>query len=151
MCCGNCNTQTIEDSDFCPEDGVTQNTDSSMTKERKPFYKKWWVWTIAVITVNLIITAVVILRKDKQLQVYIQLECAIIERQTQKRKTRNALDYQCIAGFWRRRRDLNPRCAHHALLPQQGSPFGLLGTSPCRKKKRYLFAVPENHLIKVLP
>ena len=36
-----------------------------MTKERKPFYKKWWVWTIAVITVNLIITAVVILRKDK--------------------------------------------------------------------------------------
>ena len=65
MCCGNCNTQPIEDSDFCPEDGVTQNTDSSMTKERKPFYKKWWVWTIAVVTVNLIITAVVILRKDK--------------------------------------------------------------------------------------
>ena len=31
---------------------------------------------------------------------------------------------------WRRRRELNPRAASHDLLPFQGSPFGLLGTSP---------------------
>ena len=30
----------------------------------------------------------------------------------------------------RRRRDLNPRAAINDLLPFQGSPFGLLGTSP---------------------
>ena len=30
---------------------------------------------------------------------------------------------------WRRRRDLNPRAAYRSLLPSQGSPFGLLGTS----------------------
>ena len=32
----------------------------------------------------------------------------------------------------RRRRDLNPRAAINDLLPFQGSPFSLLGTSPCR-------------------
>ena len=36
----------------------------------------------------------------------------------------------------RRRRDLNPRAAINDLLPFQGSPFNLLGTSQKEKKKR---------------
>ena len=36
----------------------------------------------------------------------------------------------------RRRRDLNPRAAINDLLPFQGSPFNLLGTSPKAIKKR---------------
>lgn len=65
MCCDNCTTQPIEDSDFCPEDGVTQNCDCSQADVKKPLFKKWWVWTAAVVTLNLIIAAVLILRKDK--------------------------------------------------------------------------------------
>ena len=39
--------------------------------------------------------------------------------------------YQAIKGdCQRRRRDLNPRTAINDLLPFQGSPFSLLGTSP---------------------
>ena len=38
---------------------------------------------------------------------------------------------QAILGdYQRRRRDLNPRAAINDLLPFQGSPFSLLGTSP---------------------
>ena len=65
MCCDNCNTQSIEDSDFCPEDGVTQNSCCSHACVKKLFLKKWWVWTAAVITLNLIVAVVLILRKDK--------------------------------------------------------------------------------------
>ncbi|MFB0920080.1 MAG: hypothetical protein QMB62_04245 [Oscillospiraceae bacterium] len=65
MCCDNCETQSIEDSDFCPEDGVTQKSNSSHADVKKPVYKKWWVWTMAVVTFNLIIAAVLILRKNK--------------------------------------------------------------------------------------
>ena len=35
-----------------------------------------------------------------------------------------------LGDYQRRRRDLNPRAAINDLLPFQGSPFSLLGTSP---------------------
>lgn len=61
-----------EDSDFCTEEGISQNSDSSCCahitlKAKKPFYKKWWVWTIAGATVIITIVAVLSYRKDKQL------------------------------------------------------------------------------------
>lgn len=66
MCCDCCKTQPVDDSDFCPEDGVTRNSCCSHVAEgKKPFYKKWWVWTAAVISLNIIIAAALILRKDK--------------------------------------------------------------------------------------
>lgn len=65
MCCDNCKTQSIEDSDFCPEDGVTQNSSAPEANVKKPLFKKWWVWTSAVVALNLLIAAVLILRKDK--------------------------------------------------------------------------------------
>ena len=37
---------------------------------------------------------------------------------------------QSFEDYQRRRRDLNPRAAINDLLPFQGSPFSLLGTSP---------------------
>ena len=46
---------------------------------------------------------------------------------------------QSFEDYQRRRRDLNPRAAINDLLPFQGSPFSLLGTSPdklAKKKKR---------------
>ena len=43
-------------------------------------------------------------------------------------------NFTCFFEFFkerkRRRWDLNPRAAVNDLLPFQGSPFGLLGTSP---------------------
>ncbi|PKM72777.1 MAG: hypothetical protein CVU91_07035 [Firmicutes bacterium HGW-Firmicutes-16] len=69
MCCEKCNSQTVEDSDFCPEDGVTQNSDSSnyVEKARMPLCKKWWVWTIAGVTLIAGIAAVLSYRKDRQI------------------------------------------------------------------------------------
>lgn len=66
MCCDNCNTQPIEDSDFCPEDDVTQNLSTSKAETKKPVFKKWWVWTAAVVALNLIIATLLILMKDKK-------------------------------------------------------------------------------------
>ena len=40
------------------------------------------------------------------------------------------IDRQMMLIIRRRRRDLNPRAAINDLLPFQGSPFSLLGTSP---------------------
>ena len=65
ICCGNFETQSIEDSDFCSEDGVTKKSDSSHADVKKPVYKKWWVWTMTVVAFDLIIAALLILRKDK--------------------------------------------------------------------------------------
>ena len=39
-----------------------------------------------------------------------------------------------FSRYKRRRRDLNPRAAINDLLPFQGSPFSLLGTSPYKLK-----------------
>ena len=50
----------------------------------------------------------------------------------------------------RRRRDLNPRAAINDLLPFQGSPFSLLGTSPNKLTyKRYLISIPVDTAEKV--
>lgn len=59
MCCKECGTHNIEDSDFCPEDTETRIA-------KTPFYKKWWVWTIASIAVIVSIAAVFSYRRDKQ-------------------------------------------------------------------------------------
>lgn len=67
MSCENIKTQPIEESDFCPEDGVTQHSCCSHFSERKkPFYKKWWVWTIASVALVFSIGAVFSYRRDKQ-------------------------------------------------------------------------------------
>jgi len=65
MCCGYCKTQPADESDFCPEDGVAQSSCCSHACVKKLFFKKWWVWTAAVISLNIIIAVVLILRKDK--------------------------------------------------------------------------------------
>ena len=50
----------------------------------------------------------------------------------------------------RRRRDLNPRAAINDLLPFQGSPFSLLGTSPNKlTNKRYSISIPVDTAEKV--
>ena len=50
----------------------------------------------------------------------------------------------------RRRRDLNPRAAINDLLPFQGSPFSLLGTSPNKLTyKRYLISIQADTAEKV--
>ena len=50
----------------------------------------------------------------------------------------------------RRRRDLNPRTAINDLLPFQGSPFSLLGTSPNKLTyKRYLISIQADTAEKV--
>ena len=50
----------------------------------------------------------------------------------------------------RRRRDLNPRAAINGLLPFQGSPFSLLGTSPNKLTyKRYLISIQADTAEKV--
>ena len=41
----------------------------------------------------------------------------------------------------RRRRDLNPRAAINDLLPFQGSPFGLLGTSPSMAESKFFYFI----------
>ena len=50
----------------------------------------------------------------------------------------------------RRRRDLNPRAAINDLLPFQGSPFSLLGTSPNKlTNKRYSISITVDTAEKV--
>ena len=52
--------------------------------------------------------------------------------------------------FQRRKRDLNPRAAINDLLPFQGSPFSLLGTSPNKlTNKRYSISIPVDTAEKV--
>ena len=54
------------------------------------------------------------------------------------------------SSFKRRRRDLNPRAAINDLLPFQGSPFSLLGTSPNKlTNKRYSISIPVDTAEKV--
>jgi hypothetical protein len=69
MCCKNCETQIVEDSDFCPEDGVMKSPDCAQNskKKAKPFYKEWWVWTIAGATTVISIAVLLTYRKDKRL------------------------------------------------------------------------------------
>ncbi len=70
MCCEKCNSHTVEDSDFCPEDGIAQSSDASNTelkKARTSIFKKWWVWTIAGVTLIAGIAAVLSYKKDRQL------------------------------------------------------------------------------------
>ena len=43
----------------------------------------------------------------------------------------NELSNKNLIPNKRRKRDLNPRAAINDLLPFQGSPFSLLGISPC--------------------
>jgi len=64
--------QIVEDSDFCPEDSVTPISNATRVakvkvKVKKPFYKKWWVWTIAGVTVAIAVVAFFSYRKDNQL------------------------------------------------------------------------------------
>lgn len=64
--------QTVEDSDFSPEDSVTPITSSPRVakvkvKVKKPFYKKWWVWTIAGVTLTIAVVAFFSYRKDNQM------------------------------------------------------------------------------------
>ena len=55
-----------------------------------------------------------------------------------------------IQNLKRRRRDLNPRAAINDLLPFQGSPFSLLGTSPNKlTNKRYSISIPVDTAEKV--
>ena len=63
--------QIVEDVDFSPEDSVTQcccskNAESNVGI-KKPFYKKWWVWTVAGVTVIVAVVAVLSYRKDNQM------------------------------------------------------------------------------------
>ena len=44
-------------------------------------------------------------------------------------------DIYSVPTLWRGRRDLNPRAWFRRLLPEQGSPFGHLGTSAYGMKK----------------
>ena len=67
-----------------------------------------------------------------------------------------SLSHVCFASsaingdHQRRRRDLNPRAAINDLLPFQGSPFSLLGTSPNKlTNKRYLISIPVDTAEKV--
>ena len=51
--------------------------------------------------------------------------------------------FKILKNQKRRRRDLNPRAAINDLLPFQGSPFGLLGTSPSNPTVSYnIYAHP---------
>ena len=63
--------QVVEDVDFSPEDSVTHCCCSKAAehneKVKKPFYKKWWVWTVAGVTVIVAVVAVLSYRKDNQL------------------------------------------------------------------------------------
>ena len=57
---------------------------------------------------------------------------------------------QSFEDYQRRRRDLNPRAAINDLLPFQGSPFSLLGTSPNKlTNKRYSISIPVDTAEKV--
>ena len=70
MCCEKCNMQTVEDSDFSPEDGVTQSSDASNTeleKAKTSLFKKWWVLTIAGVTLIAGIAALLSYRKNREL------------------------------------------------------------------------------------
>ena len=70
MCCDKCNSQTVEDSDFSPEDCVTSSSDfsdSAVGQSKTPFFKKWWVLTIGGVSLVLGIAAVLSYRKDKRL------------------------------------------------------------------------------------
>ena len=70
MCCDKCNSQTVEDSDFSPEDCVAAGSDFSdadIVNSKTPFFKKWWVLTIGGVTLVLGIAAVLSYRKDKRL------------------------------------------------------------------------------------
>ncbi|MFB0919330.1 MAG: hypothetical protein QMB62_00380 [Oscillospiraceae bacterium] len=70
MCCDKCNSQTVEDSDFSPEDCVTSSQEvfnMDVAKAKTPFFKKWWVLTIGGVTLILGIAAVLSYRKDKRL------------------------------------------------------------------------------------
>ena len=67
-----------------------------------------------------------------------------------------SLSHVCFASsaingdHQRRRRDLNPRAAINDLLPFQGSPFSLLGTSPNKlTNKRYSISIPVDTAEKV--
>ena len=67
-----------------------------------------------------------------------------------------SLSHVCFASsaingdHQRRRRDLNPRAAINDLLPFQGSPFSLLGTSPNKLTyKRYLISIQADTAEKV--
>ena len=57
-------------------------------------------------------------------------------RDRRSRCGENSVIFDDISRHLRRRRDLNPRAAINDLLPFQGSPFNLLGTSP-KKLKNY--------------
>jgi hypothetical protein len=67
MCCEKCNCQTVEDSDFSPEDGVTSSPNTDIKTSKAPLFKKWWVWTIGGVTLVLSIIAVLSYKKDRQL------------------------------------------------------------------------------------
>ena len=67
MCCEKCNCQTVEDSDFSPEDGVTSCCSASVKKAKTPLFKKWWIWTIGGVTLVLSIAALLSYKKDRQL------------------------------------------------------------------------------------
>ena len=67
MCCDKCNCQTVEDSDFSPEDSVNSCCCSDVKNAKTPLFKKWWVWTIGGITLVLGIAAVLSYKKDREL------------------------------------------------------------------------------------
>ncbi len=48
--------------------------------------------------------------------------------------------------YQRRRRDLNPRTAINDLLPFQGSPFSLLGTSPDDADSFSIYLIPNQKI-----
>ena len=54
---------------------------------------------------------------------------AIIYTGIQKNKRNDSFLANAVVS-WRSERDLNPRAAFDGLLPEQGSPFGLVGITP---------------------
>lgn len=47
MYCQKCGAEMPDGSKVCPKCGMNQTT--SQVKVKKPFYKRWWFWTLAII------------------------------------------------------------------------------------------------------